>query len=85
LALPETYNYPIHLYEQDTTGRPTLIDEMITFRHEGFYEDSDWAKKIPASEGLKQWLREKISKTSLAQYSEEIVLGLDQHSNKRLI
>jgi hypothetical protein len=86
LELPETYNYPIHLFKQDTTSRrPALIDEMVTFRHEGFYEDSDWAKKIPASEGLKQWLREKISKTSLAQYSEETVLGLDQHSNKRLI
>jgi hypothetical protein len=60
LELPETYNYPIHLYEQDTTGRPALIDEMITFRHEDFYEDDDWQQKIPASNSLKQWLAEQL-------------------------
>jgi hypothetical protein len=60
LELPETYNYPIHLYEQDTTGRPALIDEMITFRHEDFYEDDGWSQKIPASDLLKQWLGQQL-------------------------
>jgi hypothetical protein len=61
LELPETYNYPIHLYEQDSTGRrPALIDEVVTFRHEDFYEDDDWQQKIPASNSLKQWLAEQL-------------------------
>jgi hypothetical protein len=61
LELPQTYNYPAHLFEQDhTSRRPGTLDELVTFRHEGFYLDTDWAYKIPASEELKQWLAERI-------------------------
>jgi hypothetical protein len=61
LELPETYNYPIHLFEQDKTSRrPTTIDKMVTIRHEGFYQDAGWDQKIPTSAGLKEWLAEKI-------------------------
>lgn len=62
LELPETYNYPVHLFEQDATGRrPSSIDELVTFRHEGFYLDADWTQKMPASDHLKKWLAGKMS------------------------
>jgi hypothetical protein len=62
LELPPTYNYPSHLYDEDKTGkRPTRIDELVTVRHEGFYEEPDWEEKMPASAGLKKWLREKMA------------------------
>jgi hypothetical protein len=60
--LPSTYNYPIHLYEEDMTEhRPTRLEELITFRHEGFYKDPRWIEKIPAQEPLKHWLIEQTS------------------------
>jgi hypothetical protein len=63
VELPGTYNYPIHLHREDITeGRPVLIDELVTVRHEGFYKDPDWMKKIPASDSLKQWVTEQLSK-----------------------
>ena len=62
LELPETYNYPVHLFEQDATGRrPSSMDALVTFRHEGFYLDADWTQKMPASDHLKQWLAGQTS------------------------
>ncbi len=55
--LPSTYNYPLHLYAQDVTDhRPSSLEELVTFRHEGFYNDPEWMNKIPAGEPLKQWI-----------------------------
>jgi hypothetical protein len=60
--LPNTYNYPIHLYDEDVTGnRPSRIDQLITLRHEGFYQDPEWMDKMPAGDSLKQWLSKIIS------------------------
>jgi lipopolysaccharide biosynthesis glycosyltransferase len=62
LELPSAYNYPVHLFEQDKTKhRPDSMDELVTFRHEGFYQDSDWMQKMPASERFKQWLAVTLS------------------------
>jgi hypothetical protein len=61
LELPPTYNYPIHLYNEDKTGRrPARIDDLVTVRHEGFYDEPDWEKKMPAGDELKTWLSEKM-------------------------
>lgn len=63
LELPPTYNYPIHLHEEDVTRRrPSCIEELVTVRHEGFYDELDWEKKMPAGETLKKWMREKLPK-----------------------
>jgi hypothetical protein len=60
--LPPKYNYPLHLHGQDVTGhRPSCLEELVTFRHEGFYEDPDWVKKMPAEDVLKQWLAERTN------------------------
>ncbi|MGB7054274.1 MAG: hypothetical protein WBE28_03010 [bacterium] len=61
--LPTTYNYPVHLYEEDITAhRPSSIEELVLLRHEGFYQDPTWIEKMPARELLKQWLTEKLPK-----------------------
>lgn len=61
LELPETYNYPLHLFDIDQTfRRPFGLEVLVTFRHEGFYSDPAWGNKIPARDGLKQWLAEKL-------------------------
>lgn len=59
--LPPTYNYPLHLHEQDITDhRPSSLEELVTFRHEGFYEDPEWINKIPAKDPLKQWIDARL-------------------------
>lgn len=63
LELPNDYNYPIHLYEEDVTGhRPSRIEDLVTIRHEGFYTDPDWMTKMPAGDTLKTWLKERLPK-----------------------
>jgi hypothetical protein len=62
LELPDTYNYPVHLFAQDATSRrPVSMDVLTTFRHEGFYQDADWMQRMPASDRLIGWLAEKLS------------------------
>jgi hypothetical protein len=61
LELPPTYNYPVHLYHDDVTGRrPGSIEELVTVRHEKFYKDPVWEEKIPAGEPLKRWIAERL-------------------------
>ena len=60
--LPQTYNYPLHLHAEDITGtRPSGLEDLVTVRHEGFYKDPDWCKKMPAGEPIKQWIAERLS------------------------
>jgi hypothetical protein len=59
--LPPEYNYPLHLHGEDVTGhRPSSLEELVTVRHEGFYADPDWARKMPAGEPLKRWIVERL-------------------------
>lgn len=59
--LPTTYNYPVHLYDEDITDhRPSKLEELVTVRHEGFYTDLDWMKKVRAGDQLKQWLAQRL-------------------------
>ena len=59
--LPPTYNYPIHLFTEDITEhRPSSLEELVTIRHEGFYKDPEWMKKMPARQSLKQWLVKRL-------------------------
>ncbi len=59
--LPVSYNYPFHLHNVDITSkRPNSMNEMITIRHEGFYNNSNWFEKFPAHNSLKVWIHEKI-------------------------
>ena len=59
--LPPTYNYPLHLHAQDITDhRPSCLEELVTFRHEGFYADPKWIREIPAKEPLKKWIAKQL-------------------------
>ena len=59
--LPPKYNYPLHLHDEDlTTHRPSSLEELVTFRHEGFYQDPEWSKKLPAREPLKRWIAQRL-------------------------
>ena len=59
--LPPEYNYPLHLHSEDVTDhRPSLLEELVTIRHEGFYDDPEWIKKMPARESLKRWIAERL-------------------------
>jgi hypothetical protein len=61
VQLSPSYNYPMHLYDEDTTkDQPSSIENVITFRHEGFHADPDWEKKIPAGNQLKNWIKTKL-------------------------
>jgi len=60
--LPPKYNYPLHLHAYDVTDhRPICLEELVTFRHERFYEDPEWMNKMPAKEPLKQWIVERLA------------------------
>jgi hypothetical protein len=59
--LPRGYNYPLDLFNIDHTAfRPKGMDEVVTFRHEGFYEKEGWQARFPASNELIQWLENKL-------------------------
>jgi len=59
--LPPVYNYPIHLHGEDVTDhRPSKLEELVTIRHEGFYENPDWMREMPAGEPLKLWFEERL-------------------------
>jgi hypothetical protein len=59
--IPANYNYPLNLYFEDVTEyRPDSLEECVTIRHEGFYQDSDWKSKVPASAELKEWIANRL-------------------------
>lgn len=63
LELPASYNYPLHLHEEDVTdGRPVAMEELVTIRHEGFYTDPHWFERMPAGDSLKRWLVERLAR-----------------------
>ncbi len=63
--LPPTYNYPLHLYDEDVTpNRPSTLEELVTVRHEGFYKNPQWSENIPAGKNLKTWLQTVLDKSS---------------------
>lgn len=61
--LPRGYNYPMDLFDVDhTVHRPAGMEHTVTFRHEEFYEQSDWRDHFPACEELKNWLEDQLTK-----------------------
>ncbi|MHA2140912.1 MAG: hypothetical protein ACXADC_13705 [Candidatus Thorarchaeota archaeon] len=61
IELPSNYNYPLNLYEEDNTkDRPSFLEECVTIRHEGFYQDANWMDKMPARDELKKWIAARL-------------------------
>lgn len=58
---PSSYNYPLHLHKQDVTKhRPSCLEEVVTFRHEGLREDPEWINNMPAKDPLKRWFAKRL-------------------------
>lgn len=58
--LPQSYNYPLHLYEQHhASHRPASLDELVSLRYEDFSLDAGKPHKIPGNERLLKWLAER--------------------------
>ncbi|TFF94343.1 hypothetical protein EU546_05005 [Candidatus Thorarchaeota archaeon] len=63
--LPPSYNYPVHLHEEDRTpDRPKTMDDTVVFRHEGFYAKQNWLETFPARSQLASWLSERVAEFS---------------------
>jgi hypothetical protein len=64
VEMPPTYNYPVHLHNQDLTrDRPQSITETVVFRHEGFYTKDDWSEQFPADQQFTRWLVERVEES----------------------
>jgi len=58
--LPPSYNYPLHLYDEDVTDcRPSRLEELVTCRHEGLGDVLGAIDRIPTGEPLKQWIADR--------------------------
>lgn len=56
-ALPPTFNYPLHLYADDTPDRrPASINDLVTCRYEDVFAQPDWADTLPIHDPLKSWI-----------------------------
>lgn len=66
--LPDSYNYPLHLWVEDKTVlRPANLNNAVTIRHEGFYLNKDWETQIPLSLERIQWLKNKLKQMSVGE------------------
>lgn len=58
----QSYNYPLHLFNEDVNeNRPLNLNNMITIRHEGFFEDPHWRNTIHLGDSFKEWISAKLS------------------------
>ena len=59
--LPPAYNYPIHLFDQDSTAsRPLSISDLVTVRYEDPAQIPDWMDRIAGGETFRQWFDERV-------------------------
>jgi hypothetical protein len=53
-------NYPLHLHKDiPAKQRPTTINELITIRYEGIFDEPGW-QQLPIMEPLKSWLESRL-------------------------
>lgn len=61
LLYPYGINYPLNLHESyPAEHRPARLDDLVTCRHEHFFDDPAWVRKAGASTALAGWLRERF-------------------------
>lgn len=72
LELSGDYNYPAHLWDKDTTAlRPSSFDKIVTLRHEWFYREADWNRKMPIGRDKLNWLRKHLKVSGLASIDQD--------------
>lgn len=61
IQLPYKVNYPLHMHSQYPADlKVNNLNDLITCRHDGFFEDKDWEAGISINEPLSSWLKENI-------------------------
>ena len=61
MALPYKVNYPLHMHSQYPADlKVNNLNELITCRHDGFFEKNDWKAGISIKAPLSSWLKENI-------------------------
>jgi hypothetical protein len=74
VELPDGYNYPLHLWQEDKTiRRPESLNEAITIRHEGFYLENGWETQIPLSAQRIQWLVNTLKQFDIKMSGNQVV------------
>jgi hypothetical protein len=62
IELPETYNYPLHLWKEDYSNkRPISLDRFNTIRHEGLLDLDTWMNGDPFNKDQVDWIKNRIS------------------------
>ncbi len=60
IELPYLVNYPLHMHNQYPPAlRPSSLNQMVSFRYEGFFSKPDWQDLIQVDPSLKDWLKER--------------------------
>jgi hypothetical protein len=58
--LPYLVNYPLHMHTQYPPAlQPSSLNQMVSFRYEGFFSKPGWQELIQVDPPLKDWLEER--------------------------
>lgn len=58
--LPYRINYPLHMHVQYPPDlQPSSMNELVSFRYEGFFSKPDWQELIQVQPPLKDWLEKR--------------------------
>ena len=59
--LPYRVNYPLHMHKNYPADRkPALMNELVSARHDTFFNEEDWREIFPREEPLKSWLEDQL-------------------------
>lgn len=59
--LPHTVHYPLHMHKDVPPARKTArMNDLVTARHDTFFNDPDWREIIPTADPLTNWLETHV-------------------------
>ena len=59
--LPYNVNYPLHMHSKfPPDSKTNSLNELVTCRHDGYFETKDWQSTITIHEPLKSWLNQNL-------------------------
>ena len=60
VQLPPEVNYPLHMHTRYPLHlQPSSMNQMVSFRHEGFFAKPDWKQQLKVDLPLMDWLEER--------------------------
>ena len=70
--LPYKVNYPLHMHKNYPADvKPELMNELISARHDTFFNEEDWREIFPREEPLKSWLEEQLARRAINMEAEK--------------